>query len=257
MSVTTTMHENEGLSLDMSRRTTFSSVKDFVLSQLSAFETRFFEQPNGVSSHEDAWYQMASFAGAKLTFPQLLRDDLCDGPFVFSLTDLHRSNIFVDESWNIICIIDLEFACSWPVEFLQTPYWLDGGFIDEITSVDLAPVHSEFIEHIRREEKLQQCRDWGTEPLSSIMQQSWVNGTFWVPLALRDPVSFTGIFYKRILKDHFDFPDEELDNGAYLRFCSRLFRRDLPSIIDRKLNDQQRYLERLTKAFADTAVQSS
>ncbi|OAR01764.1 hypothetical protein LLEC1_06112 [Akanthomyces lecanii] len=253
MSVTTTIHENEGLSLDIPRRTTFSSVKEFVSSQLAAFENRFFEQPNGVASYEDAWYQMASFAAAKLTFPQLFRDDLGNGPFVFSLTDLHRSNIFVDENWNITCIIDLEFACSWPVEFLQTPYWLDGGTIDQVTSVGFAPIHEEFMEHIRREEKLQQCNNLDTEPLSSIMQQSWANGTFWVPLALRDPVSFQGIFYKSILNGHFDFPNEELDNGAYLRFCSRLFRHDIPSIIDRKIDDQKSYMDRLTQAFADHA----
>ena len=253
MSVTTVIHENEGLPLDLPRRKTFSSVEDFVFSQLAAFENRFFGQPNGVASHEDAWYQMASFAGAKLAFPQLFRDNLRNGPFVFSLTDLHRSNIFVDENWNITYIIDLEFACSWPVEFLQAPYWLDGGSIDEVTSVGLASIHEDFVEHIKREEKLQQCKDLDRESLSSIMQQSWANGTLWVPLALRDPVSFQGIFYKRILKGYFDFPDEELDNGAYLRFCSRLFRRDLTSIIDRKLDDQKRYTDRLTKTFDEPA----
>lgn len=256
ISVQTAMHENEGLSLHLPRRTTFSSVNDFVLSQLAAFETRFIEQPNAIASHEDAWYQMTSLAAAKLTLPQLFRDDLCNGPFVFALTDLHRSNIFVDENWNITCIIDLEFACSWPVEFLQTPYWLGGKLIDEVTSADFAPIHAEFMEHIKREERLQH-RDPDPEPLSSIMQQSWANGTFWVPLALRDPVSFTEIFYKRILKDYFDFPDEELDNGAYLRFCSRLFRRNLSSIIDRKLDDQDRYTKSLMEAFTDAAARSS
>jgi hypothetical protein len=30
------------------------------------------------------------------------------GPFPLQLTDLHASNIFVDEDWNITCLIDLE-----------------------------------------------------------------------------------------------------------------------------------------------------
>ncbi|EGX95241.1 Aminoglycoside phosphotransferase [Cordyceps militaris CM01] len=253
ISVTTATHENEGLPLHLPRRTTFSNVEDFAFSQLAAFETRFFKQPNAIVDREDAWRQMASLAGAKLTFPQLFRDDLRNGPFVFSLTDLHRSNIFVDENWNITYIIDLEFACSLPVEYLQTPYWLDGAFIDQVTSTEFAPIHTEFMEHIRREEKLQQCQ----YPLSSIMEQSWDRGTFWVPLALRDPVSFTDLFYERILKGCFAFPDEELENGAYFRFCSRLYRRNLPSIIDQKLDDQKRYIERLTEAFADAAAESS
>ncbi|KAM3440599.1 hypothetical protein MY4824_002047 [Beauveria thailandica] len=219
------------------------------LARIRLPQSRFIEQPNAIDSPEDAWYQMASLAAAKLIFPQLFRDDLCNGPFVFSLTDLHRSNIFVDENWNITCIIDLEFACSWPIEFLQTPYWLGGKFVDEVTSADLTPLHAEFMEHIRREEKLQ-CRD---TYISSIMQQSWANGTFWVPLALKDPAHFAAIFYKCILKDYFGFPDEELDNGAYFRFCSRLFRRDSSSIIDRKLDDHGKYIEALTEAFSGAA----
>ncbi|KAM3519131.1 hypothetical protein NHJ13051_007718 [Beauveria bassiana] len=253
ISVQSTIHENEGISLHMSRRITFSSVQDFVSSQLKTFETRFIEHPNAIDSPEDAWYQMASLAAAKVVFPQLFRDDLRNGPFVFSLTDLHRSNIFVDESWNITCIIDLEFACSWPIEFLQTPYWLGGKFVDEVTSADITPLHADFMEHIRREEKLQ-CRD---TDISSIMQQSWANGTFWVPLALKDPTHFAAIFYKCILKDYFGFPDEELDNGAYFRFCSRLFHRDASSIIDRKLGDRDKYMKSLTEAFTDIAERPS
>jgi hypothetical protein len=31
-----------------------------------------------------------------------------NGPFYLQLTDLHASNIFVDENWNIAYLIDLE-----------------------------------------------------------------------------------------------------------------------------------------------------
>ncbi|KAM3536808.1 hypothetical protein BM221_003545 [Beauveria bassiana] len=89
------------------------------------------------------------------------------------------------------------------------------------------------------------------------MQQSWANGTFWVPLALKDPTHFAAIFYKCILKDYFGFPDEELDNSAYFRFCSRLFHRDASSIIDRKLGDRDKYMKSLTEAFTDTAERPS
>jgi hypothetical protein len=32
--------------------------------------------------------------------------------FLYRLTDLHPSNIFVDSDWNIKYVIDLEWACS-------------------------------------------------------------------------------------------------------------------------------------------------
>ncbi|KAM3499942.1 hypothetical protein MY10362_006850, partial [Beauveria mimosiformis] len=43
--------------------------------------------------------------------------------------------------WNVTCIIDLEFACAWPVEFWQTPHWLDADFIDHIDNDTLAARH--------------------------------------------------------------------------------------------------------------------
>lgn len=257
ISVQSTLHENEGLSRIMSRHTTYSSVNDFVLSELMAYETRFLEQPNAIVSRGDAQYQITGLATAKLILPQLLRDDLDAGPFVFALTDLHQSNIFVDENWNITCIVDLEFACSWPVEFYQAPHWLDVDFIDDVTPTDFATRHADFVRHIEREEELQRFEDQsigtGTERLSSIMQGSWDRGAFWVALTLRDPVSFAAIFFQRILKGYFNYSEEQLEKAENHQFCCNLFRRDSPSIIDRKLEDQKKYLEELAEAFAEAS----
>lgn len=107
-------------------------------------------------------------------------------------------------------IIDPEFACPWPIEFVQPPYWLGGQLCDEIKPVEFAPKHAGFLEHLRREEQLQNhTRD--TEPLSSIMQQAWTNGAFWVTLAVKDPMGFTEIFYDRILIDYFSVTSEKLN----------------------------------------------
>jgi hypothetical protein len=189
---------------------------------------------------------MTSLAAAKTMFPQLFRKDLANGPFIFALTDLHPSNIFVDEDWNITRIIDLEFACSLPVEFLQPPYWLGGVLIDEIESVEFAPKHARFVEHLKLEENY--TRDG--EPLSSIMQQAWTDGAFWVALAVRDLIAFTTIFYDRVLPGYFSFSAEELNKADYT-FFARLWRRDISDIIDQKLQDRNRYLERLKQVFAD------
>ncbi|KAK8149964.1 hypothetical protein G3M48_004908 [Beauveria asiatica] len=252
LSVQTTVHENEGLPLDMPRQTTLSTSKDLILSQLSAFDDRLLNQPNAVVSREDAWYQMASLATAKLTLPQLLRQEFIKGPFTLTLTDLHRSNVFVDGDWNVTCIIDLEFACSWPIDFLQTPYWLDADFIDQILPDQFASRHDQFIKYMKDEEQLKNYRG-DEEPLSSILHQSWEKGTFWVPLALRDAVAYTTIFYQQILPNYFNFPTEELNDGAYTRFCCRFWSPNVPSLIDRKLRDRDDYLNRLKQTFADPA----
>ncbi|OAA63906.1 Protein kinase-like domain protein [Cordyceps fumosorosea ARSEF 2679] len=53
-------------------------------------------------------------------------------------------NVFVDDDWNVTRIIDLEFACAWPVGFWQTSYWLGADFIDEIDYDKLAARHVQF-----------------------------------------------------------------------------------------------------------------
>ncbi|OAA49733.1 Aminoglycoside phosphotransferase [Beauveria brongniartii RCEF 3172] len=143
------MHENEDVPLDLPQQTTFSTSAELVLSHLDAFDRRLMNQPNAIVSEEYAWYQMTSLGGARLTLPQLLSRDLARGPFVLTLTDLSRSNVFVDADWNITRIIDLEFACAWPMEFWQTPHWLDADFIDQIDYDKLAARHRQFISLIK------------------------------------------------------------------------------------------------------------
>ncbi|EFY90683.1 hypothetical protein MAC_03263 [Metarhizium acridum CQMa 102] len=102
LNVMFTMHENEGIPLNISRHTTFSSVDDFILQHLAAFDNRLLYQQNAITSRDDALYQMTSLAAARAIFPQMFRRDFFYGPFVFTLTDIHRSNIFVDEDWNTV-----------------------------------------------------------------------------------------------------------------------------------------------------------
>ena len=249
LNVMLTMHENEGIPLDISRHKTFSSVDDLVLHHVTAFDNRLLHQQNAISSSDDAWHQMTSLAAARAIFPQMFRRDLCNGPFVFTLTDVHRSNIFVDEDWNITCIIDLEFASSLPIEFTQPPYWLSGGLIDEIDPITFEPSHVAFLELLEVEEKLRSCQtDVG--PLSCIMRQAWRNGAFWVTLAIRDPVAFTEIFYDRILPNYFSYSSDELSKADY-SFFARMWRPGVCELIDKKLQDRDTYLERLNAAFTD------
>lgn len=251
LSVPIIMHENEDLPLDLPRQNTLSTSAELVLSHLDAFDSRLINQPNAIVSEEDAWYQMTSLGGARLTLPQLLPGDHARGPFVLALTDLSRSNVLVDADWNVACIIDLEFACAWPVEFWQTPHWLDADFIDQIDYDKLATRHMQFISLMKEEEQHGHYRG-EKEPLSNIMQAAWVRGTFWISLALRNPVAFTTVFYKHILPRYFNLPENELNDGNYFAFCSRFWSPKTPAIIERKLEERKAYLDKLKKEFTST-----
>lgn len=93
---------------------------------------------------------MCALTIMKAVAPQFYNHDYDTGPFVFSLTDLHQSNIFVDKDWNVTYIIDLEWAASLPVEFIQLPHWLAGKEVDGI-ELDLYTAYLEEYVGILRE----------------------------------------------------------------------------------------------------------
>lgn len=250
LSIATAMHENEGIPHDLPRDKTFSNADDFVLEHVTTFESRLIHQPNAVNGRHDALRQMTSFVAARSILPQLFRRDLCDGPFVFQVTDLHRSNIFVDNNWNITSIIDLEFSGSLPIEFLETPYWLTGKLVDEVDPVEFEPIQDKFLEYVRQEEQLQGCAG-RTEPIASIIQQAWTNGAFWATTALSGPITFTNTFYDRILPDCFSFTDDDFREADY-SFFARMWRPGAQDIVDKKLQDLEGYTERLKAEFSDS-----
>jgi hypothetical protein len=51
---------------------------------------------------------------------------LKEGPFVLQFTDIHESDVFVDNQYNITSIVDLEWCCSLPIEMQQPQFWISG-----------------------------------------------------------------------------------------------------------------------------------
>jgi hypothetical protein len=66
-------------------------------------------QPNSILSEEDGIYQLSALVGLRDLLPRFW-DRSASGSFVLDLADLHQSNIFVDEDWNVTRLINLEFA---------------------------------------------------------------------------------------------------------------------------------------------------
>lgn len=89
-----------------------------------------------------------------------------------------------------------------------------------------------------------------TEPLSSVIDKAWSNGTFWAPVALEDSIVLISTFYERLLLDYFGLMEEEISKAGYA-FFARLWRPNIQHIIDRKMEDRERYLEELRAVFAD------
>jgi len=129
--------ENDGAPRTMSRDETFVCTDAFVSDMLTFYDYRFLSQPNAVYSDDDCRAQMAVKALLRVLSPRHVRRDLRSGPFALQLTDLHASNIFVDEEWNVPGLVDLEWICALPLEMLRAPYWMTGCAVDDIQGEEL------------------------------------------------------------------------------------------------------------------------
>lgn len=68
----------------------------------------------------------------RTVFRSFFSPELGRGPFVLAFTDLHLSNIMVDEKWHITSLVDLEWMCTLPIEMYRSPTWLTDKAVDEI-----------------------------------------------------------------------------------------------------------------------------
>ncbi|ERF74114.1 hypothetical protein EPUS_06383 [Endocarpon pusillum Z07020] len=151
--------ENEEIPVDMPRDFTYSTVDSYVADILAFHDGRLRHQPNAIMDDEDGLYQMAALAIMKSLSSQFFRLDLRRGPLVFCLADLHQSNIFVDDNWNIKCLVDLEWACSRPIEMVHPPYWLTSQSVDDINLDQYTELHKEFMDAFQEEERTLDLKD--------------------------------------------------------------------------------------------------
>lgn len=132
---------------------------------------------------------MSALAAMRTLIPVFFRRDLCRGPFVLTLTDLHQSKIFVDDKWHITCLVDLEWACSLPIEMVAPPYWLTNKAVDMIEVDEFDEARKEMMSILKSEETQMSSsilsKEVGSTPLllSEVMEQAWKTGTFWYSLA--------------------------------------------------------------------------
>lgn len=100
--------ENEGIPTNIARNLTYTTTDAYYIDLLACHDNRIRNQPNSIVDEKDGRAQMANLFTLRGLLPHFTSRDLRYGPFVFNLTDLHRSNIFVDYDWHIKYIIDLE-----------------------------------------------------------------------------------------------------------------------------------------------------
>lgn len=236
--------ENAKIPVNMSRNQMFSSVDSYVNALLSCHDNRLKLQPNAVKSGGDCASQMTALALMRTIRPHFFDQNLNNGPFIFSLTDLHASNILVDKDWNIRCLLDLEWAASLPIEFMQTPDWLTSQAVDMIDPEGYNAIREEFMAIFEEEEKNYPA----TYELrrADILKMGWDRGTFWYTLALQSPTGLHALFYNRIRPP---YSEEHEGNPNFFIIVCQYWVCNARNFIKAKLKDKETYDDELRAQF--------
>ena len=88
--------ENERIPTDMPRDFTYSTVDSYIVDVLGYHDNRFQYQPNAINDIGDCAYQLSVLTAMRTVFQSIFSRAFRRGPFLFTMTDLHQSNIFVD-----------------------------------------------------------------------------------------------------------------------------------------------------------------
>ena len=226
---------------------TYRTCGHFIDDMLKFREEAFSAQPNAVNDEEDCHLQMLHMTMLRLLKSQFV-DCHSEGPFVFQLTDLHSSNIFVDDDWNIVAIIDLEFLCALPPSMINVPYWLTVDNINDIAeNMDAYNVmHEKFLDVLRREEQI--ANSERNAQLSTSIQESWTSYSSWF---YRSLTSVNGMAY--CLEDHlyekFNSSVSRDEENQWMRLMSSFWPSDSKLFVERKLREKADYNEAVARHF--------
>lgn len=240
--------ENAEISTEIPRDRTYTSVEPYLLDLIACQDNRIRYQPNSIHHQRDGEKQLAALTAMRALLPKLTDRRFREGPFIYSLTDLHQSNIFVDDDWHITSIIDLEWACARPIEMLGPPDWLSGRSLEEITFHfdEFASLHDEFMDAFEREE-LAQCH---SSVNAEIMRACWKTGTFWYSHALDSPTTLLALFVDHIQPRFAKFSSASWD--GFSQTLMRLWDLHSQRFISSKVIEQEQYVNQLRRIFAES-----
>ncbi|RMZ82656.1 hypothetical protein DV738_g1636, partial [Chaetothyriales sp. CBS 135597] len=236
--------ENEGIPTNMDRFRTYECTESYALDLLACHDNRLLHQPNSMNDEMDGRRQMSAIGLMRSVLPRFIRSKTMRGPFFFGLTDLHPSNIFVNEDWQVHSLVDLEWACAQPVEMLRPPYWLTGENLDRLEGASLDKFRNildEFmVEFQKQEENMMLVTSEGVRSRTTIVDQNWKLGSFWFFHALESTRGFYNIskqHIKPLFSQDAQFPD-----------ISPFWMKDTSEIIAAKLEERRDYLQQLCSA---------
>jgi len=238
--------ENSGAPRTMQPHQVYRNTDTFASDMLTMHDTYFLHYRHAVEDEEDARERMAIRMMLWAVMHHFILPDRRHGPFLPQLTDLHQSNIFVDQDWNVTCLIDLEWICALPVEMLHVPHWLTDGGLDTIID------DCEAFDEARRAFLAAMDVQTTTTPLAHdipithIMEESWVSKSVWFWGCITSINCWLFIFEDHIVPK---FCAEKCTPFNFKQL-SAFWKQDVDKIVQTKVEDEKRYQADLRALFS-------
>ncbi|PGH13212.1 hypothetical protein AJ79_03770 [Helicocarpus griseus UAMH5409] len=211
--------ENWSISTDIPRTMTYTSTDSLYFDLPQCHDNRLQYQMNAAFDETDARSQAKDLVLMRALLHRFTDRSNRNRPFVMQLTDIHDSNVFVDEDWIIRHVVDLEWTCSLPLENLQPPFWLTGMGIDQIEGHELERFKAcfdRFVEIFQEEESsMSAFLQRGGKPYSptTLMKTALDDGRYWYLAALHTPKGLFIVFKGHIQSMFDEVPRDLLREG--------------------------------------------
>ncbi|KAK2808553.1 hypothetical protein FQN50_004585 [Emmonsiellopsis sp. PD_5] len=241
--------ENWAIPTGIPRSMTYTSADSLYLDLLAGHDNRLRYQGNAAFTNEDARAQATDLVLMKALLHQFTDRSLRDGPFIMQLTDMHASNIFVDKDWNIKHIIDLEWACSLPLEELLPPFWLSGiKGVDQIEGAEykrFKACYEQFTDIIKQEELNAPLYHNGIlYSRGATMNSSLKGGRYWYLNALKTPKGLFNLF-----RTHLEPLYDKTPAGTLGAALSPFWTPGMSLFLDAKQKEFAQYLQEVRDIF--------
>lgn len=243
LTCTMMMFENDGTRRAIERTETYTCTESFASGMISYHDNHFISQRN-VGNEKECRDNMALRTLLRALSSKYSNREFRNGPFALQFTDLHAGNIFVDEDWNVTCLLDLEWISALPVEMLAVPYWVTNRKIDEVAAKDhfeeFNRVRQQFMHMFEEEE----AKGGSDTPLSRVMQDTWDSKAFWFWHCLVSVDAMCWLIWEQIC------PQYDASWGSSMsKMLSKFWCQNSQEMVDKKMNEHQVYEEELRDAF--------
>ncbi|TVY38041.1 hypothetical protein LSUB1_G005273 [Lachnellula subtilissima] len=135
--------------------------------------------------------------------------------------DFRPGNMLINDTNEVVSVIDWEFTYTAPAQFiLDPPWWLlldtpemwDAGIDDWVKNYELRL--ETWLSAIKKAEERSGSKSKSMEfPLSAYMRESWETGRFWLTYAARKSWAFDTVFWKYLDERFFGRREDGVENN--------------------------------------------